>query len=138
MKFRTFRESDTAAVVALWARCSLTVPWNDPEKDIARKAAVQPELFIICEKDRRVIGSVMGGYDGHRGWIYYLAVDPEHRRKKIGTMLVNEVEQRVKAHGCPKINLMVRTGNRKITAFYRTLGYKTDEVVVLGKRIVPD
>ena len=96
MKIRSFRESDTAGVVSLWERCELTVPWNDPEKDIGRKASVQPDLFIICERDNRIIGSAMGGYDGHRGWIYYLAVAPEHRRQKIATLLVNEIEQEAK------------------------------------------
>lgn len=138
MKIRTFKETDTEGVVSLWEQCSLTVPWNNPRKDIKRKLDVQPELFIVCEEDTRIIGSVMGGYDGHRGWLYYLAVHPDWWQQKIGTLLVKEIENRITEYGCPKINLMVRTGNRKVLAFYRALGYEVDEVVGLGKRIIPD
>ena len=138
MKIRTFKETDTEGVVSLWEQCSLTVPWNDPRKDIKRKLDVQPELFLVCEDDTRIIGSVMGGYDGHRGWLYYLAVHPDWWQQKIGTLLVKEIEGRITEYGCPKINLMVRTGNRKVLEFYRTLGYEVDEVVGLGKRIIPD
>lgn len=138
MKIRTFRETDTEGVVSLWDQCSLTVPWNDPRKDIKRKLDVQPDLFIVCEEDTRIIGSLMGGYDGHRGWLYYLAVHPDWWQQKIGTLLVKEIEGRITEYGCPKINLMVRTGNRKVLAFYGTLGYEVDEVVGLGKRIIPD
>lgn len=138
MKIRTFKETDTEGVVSLWEQCSLTVPWNDPRKDIKRKLDVQPDLFIVCEDDTRIIGSVMGGYDGHRGWLYYLAVHPDWWQQKIGTLLVKEIEGRITAYGCPKINLMVRTGNRKVLAFYRALGYEVDEVVGLGKRIIAD
>ena len=138
MKIRTFKEADTEPVVSLWEQCSLTVPWNDPRKDIERKIAVQPDLFIVCEKASRIIGSVMGGYDGHRGWLYYLAVHPDLQQQKIGTLLVSEAENRMRQYGCPKINLMVRTGNKKVIAFYRRLGYEIDEVVGLGKRISND
>lgn len=138
MKIRTFKEADTERVVSLWEQCSLTVPWNNPRKDIKRKLDVQPDLFIVGEKDGSIIGSVMGGYDGHRGWLYYLAVHPDWQQQKIGTLLVNEAESRIKKCGCAKINLMVRTGNEKVMAFYRSLGYEVDEVVGLGKRIIAD
>ncbi len=138
MIIRSFQEADTEKVVELWEDCSLTVPWNDPKKDIQRKRVVQSELFLVCEEGNRIIGSVMGGYDGHRGWLYYLAVHPNHRQQKIGTLLVSEVEDRLKKRGCPKVNLMVRTGNSEVLSFYRRLGYQVDEVVGLGKRIIPD
>ena len=138
MKIRTFCETDTEGVVALWKRCSLTVSWNNPVKDIARKLSVQAELFIVAEQDSRIIGSAMGGYDGHRGWLYYLAVDPDYRRQKTGTLLVQEVEKRIEGCGCPKINLMVRTTNETVCSFYKNLGYTVDDVAVLGKRFVPD
>ena len=138
MEIRVFANSDSQAVISLWQRCALTVPWNDPHKDIQRKLAVQPELFLVGVLNGIVIGSVMGGYDGHRGWIYYLAVDPDHQHHGYGSQLVTEVENRIMAMGCPKINLMVRTGNRAVLDFYTNLGYQPDEIVGLGKRLVPD
>lgn len=138
MKIRSFTTEDTEAVVNLWEQCSLTVPWNDPRQDIQRKIAVQPELFLVGLLAGKVISSVMGGYDGHRGWLYYLAVDPEYQHQGVGKQIVTEIERRIKQRGCPKINLMVRTSNKKVIAFYRSLGYEIDEVVGLGKRIVTD
>jgi len=138
MIIRSFKETDIENVVSLWKDCSLTVPWNDPEKDIQRKLGVQPDLFLVCEEKNRIIGSVMAGFDGHRGWLYYLAVLPEQREQKVGTALVGEAEDRLKKRGCPKVNLMVRTGNSTVIDFYRKLGYQVDEVVSLGKRIIPD
>lgn len=138
MKIRSFTTEDTEAVVNLWEQCSLTVPRNDPRQDIQRKMAVQPELFLVGLLAGKVISSVMGGYDGHRGWLYYLAVDPEYQGQGLGKQIVTEIERRIKQRGCPKINLMVRTSNKKVIAFYRSLGYEIDEVVGLGKRIVTD
>ena len=138
MIIRAFKERDTESIVSLWEQCSLTVPWNDPRKDIKRKLDVQPDLFIVGEKNGSIIGSVMAGYDGHRGWLYYLAVHPDWQQQKFGTMLVKEAESRLEKCGCAKINLMVRTGNKKVFTFYTTLGYEVDEVVGLGKRIIVD
>lgn len=138
MIIRAFKEGDTESIVSLWEQCSLTVPWNDPRKDIKRKLDVQPDLFIVGEKNGSIIGSVMAGYDGHRGWLYYLAVHPDWQQQKFGTMLVKEAESRLEKCGCAKINLMVRTGNKKVFTFYTTLGYEVDEVVGLGKRIIVD
>lgn len=135
---RPFQEADEAQVVALWRDCGLTRPWNDPHKDIARKLAVQRELFLVAEEGGQVIGSVMAGYEGHRGWVNYLAVAAHHRRRGLGARLMQEVEQRLHALGCPKINLMVRSTNAEVVAFYRALGYAQDEVVALGKRLIPD
>jgi ribosomal protein S18 acetylase RimI-like enzyme len=138
MKIRPFRADDTEAVVSLWQRCALTVPWNDPYKDIERKALVQPELFLIGTIDGLVVATAMGGYDGHRGWIYYLGVDPQLRGNGFGSMIVEELESRIRALGCPKINLLVRATNTEVIKFYSRLGYRTDDVAALGKRIVPD
>ena len=138
MEIRVFSSTDSQAVVSLWQRCALTVPWNDPYKDIKRKLAVQPELFLVGVLNGIVVGSVMGGYDGHRGWIYYLAVDPDYQHRGYGSQLVTEVESRIMAMGCPKINLMVRTGNSAVLQFYKNLGYQPDDIVGLGKRLVPD
>ena len=138
MKIRTFEITDSAAVIALWHQCHLTRPWNDPARDIERKLTEQPELFLVGVVDEEVVASVMAGYDGHRGWIYYLAVSPNHRRNSYGRMLMAEVEQKFLATGCPKINLMVRGENSAVRAFYSRLGYAQDDIIALGKRLIPD
>lgn len=140
---RAFQLPDEAAVVALWRDCGLLRPWNDPHKDIVRKLAVQPELFLVLVEQgvhgaERVIGSAMAGYDGHRGSVYYLAVEPSRQRMAWGRLLMAEVEQRLLALGCPKVNLLVRTSNQKVLAFYDRLGYSQDEALSLGHRLIPD
>ena len=138
MEVRPFRESDQAALIALWHACGLTRPWNDPAQDIARKLAVQRELFLVGEVEREVVASVMAGYDGHRGWANYLAVAPARRGQGYGRRLMNEVEARLLALGCPKINLQVRATNADVIAFYARLGYAQDEALSLGKRLIED
>lgn len=138
MKIRSYVESDEEAVVALWHTCKLTRPWNDPYKDIARKLAVQRELFVVGEMDARVVASVMAGFEGHRGWVNYLAVAPEMRGRGYGAKLMQFAEEQLKAAGCPKVNLLVRATNTPALAFYRSLGYAADEAIPLGKRLIPD
>ena len=138
MQIRPYLEADEAAVVALWHACGLTRPWNDPHKDIARKLAVQRELFLVGELDGRVVASVMAGYEGHRGWVNYLAVAPGLQGRGHGAALMQHVEQAFLALGCPKVSLLVRAGNSGVLAFYRRLGYAVDEAVPLGKRLVQD
>lgn len=138
MEIRPFREHDEAQVVALWQACGLTRPWNDPHKDIARKLRVQRGLFLVGEDDGRVVASVMAGYEGHRGWVNYLAVDPARRRRGLGARLMRRVEELLEAAGCPKLNLQVRAANTEVLAFYRALGYAQDDVLALGKRLIPD
>lgn len=138
MQIRPFADADTDAVVALWQRCALVRPWNDPQRDIARKRAVQRELFLVAELDVAIVGSVMGGYDGHRGWVNYLAVDAAHRRGGLGRRLMAEVETRLRDLGCPKLNLQVREDNTAALGFYARLGYGRDSVVSLGKRLESD
>lgn len=138
MAIRPFREEDTDSVVALWEECGLTRPWNDPRKDIARKLTAQPELFLVLELDGRVAGTAMCGYDGHRGWVHYLAVDPALRGGGHGRELMDEAERLLTELGCPKINLMVRTGNEAVIGFYDSLGYGTDEVALMSKRLIAD
>ena len=138
MQIRRYIQADEAAVVRLWERCGLTRPWNDPRKDIARKLAVRPDLFLVGVEAGEIVCSVMGGYDGHRGWINYLAVSPEHRRHGLGRALMAEAERLLLAEGCPKINLQVRSGNAEAIEFYRRVGYGVDEVISLGKRLIPD
>lgn len=135
---RTFCEEDTESVVQLWKACGLTRPWNDPFKDIERKLNVCDELFLVAKLDDRLVGSVMGGYDGHRGWINYLAVDAHYRKRGIGRELMHEVEARLLALSCPKINLQIRSGNTSVIAFYQAIGFTDDNVLSFGKRLIPD
>lgn len=138
MEIRPFQDGDEEAVVALWGRCGLLRPWNDPRRDIARKRQVQPELFLIGSAHGQVVAAVMAGYDGHRGWMSYLAVDPAWRRRGLGRALVEEVQRRLAALGCPKVNLQVRRDAVEAVAFYQQLGFSEDSVVSLGKRLIPD
>src|ERR671919_472220 len=107
MQIRPFEMQDEEAVVSLWQRCGLTQPSNDPRKDIRRKLAVRPDLFLVGVADGAVVATVMAGYEGHRGWINYLAVNPDHQRSGIARMLMAEAERLLRAAGCPKINLQV-------------------------------
>ena len=138
MKIRPFADTDQTAVVALWQACELTRPWNDPVKDIARKQGIQPEWFLVGELDGAVIASVMFGYDGHRGWMNYLAVVPERQGQGHAKALIAQGEALLLAAGCPKISLMVRRSNTQVLGFYQALGYGQDDVVSLGKRLIPD
>ncbi len=130
--------ADRDLVVDLWQRCGLVRPNNDPFKDIARKLKVRPDLFLVALLDDTIVGSVMVGYEGHRGWINYLGVCPNHRRRGIARQMMEEAERLLRLEGCPKINLQVRTSNTEVLAFYRSIGYLQDDVVSLGKRLEPD
>ena len=138
LAIRTFEESDTETVIALWKKCGLVKPWNDPHKDIQRKLTVQRELFLVGEQDESIIAAVMGGYDGHRGWIYYLAVDPDCQRGGYGRFIMDAVAEKILAMGCPKINLQIRSSNLGVIKFYEQIGYTQDDVVSYGKRLIPD
>jgi len=135
---RAFQPVDQAAVIALWEECKLTRPWNDPHKDIARKLEVQPELFLVGTIDDAVMASVMAGYEGHRGWMNYLAVAPRQRGRGFGRALVEHVERLLLERGCPKVGLLVRNSNKEAAEFYRRLGYAQDESISLGKRLIAD
>jgi ribosomal protein S18 acetylase RimI-like enzyme len=137
-KVRPFASEDAQSVIALWSVCGLLRPWNDPLKDIERKLAVRSDWFLVATLDESIVGSVMAGYEGHRGWINYLAVAPAQRRRGIGRLLMEEAERRLFAERCPKVNLQVRTGNVEAIAFYEALGYAPDDVVSLGKRLIED
>lgn len=139
MHIRPFQTGDEAGVIEVWRRCDLLRPWNDPHKDIRRKLAVQPEGFLVAVDERGVvIGTVMVGYDGHRGWINYLGVSPDHQRRGIARAMMAEAERLLRAKGCPKINLQVRTSNTAVIAFYKAIGFLQDDVVSFGKRLERD
>ncbi|HEY2733910.1 MAG TPA: GNAT family acetyltransferase [Polyangiales bacterium] len=137
-QIRLFERSDEPSVIALWRACDLTRAWNDPARDIARKLRVQPELFLLSLSDRQIIGSIMAGYDGHRGWINYLAVAPEHRRRGVARALMDEAELRLRALDCPKINLQVRPENAAAIRFYARLGYAEEPRIDFGKRLIDE
>ncbi|TDS83596.1 ribosomal protein S18 acetylase RimI-like enzyme [Comamonas sp. JUb58] len=139
MEIRVFALQDSAAVVQLWHDCGLYRPWNDPHKDIARKLSVSPELFWVgIDEQGELMASIMVGYDGHRGWINYLAVHPKYQRQGHARQLMQRAEAELTALGCPKLNLQVRAGNEAVIAFYESLGYGDDQTVSLGKRLIPD
>ncbi len=135
---RAYESADEHAVVALWAACGLTRPWNDPHRDIARKCATQPELFLVGVQRGTLVATAMVGYEGHRGWIYYLAVDPVQQRSGWGRTMMQEAERRLVALGCPKLNLQLRTSNVAAAGFYRALGYVEDDAISFGKRLIVD
>jgi ribosomal protein S18 acetylase RimI-like enzyme len=138
MLIRPYRPSDEEAVVALWRRCNLTLPQNDPRLDIQRKLEVNPDLVLVGEVDSEVVATVMAGYDGHRGWVNYLGVDPGRQRKGMGSLLMKAAEDRLRSLGCPKTDLQVRKDNLQAVAFYDSIGYSEDAVVSMGRRLVPD
>jgi ribosomal protein S18 acetylase RimI-like enzyme len=136
MNIRPYTEADEKAVAALWREVFPGSPaWNHPETDIQRKLAVQRELFFVATQGDKVVGTAMGGYDGHRGWVYYVAVSPRYRRQGIGAALMRQVEEGLARLGCPKLNLQVRADNHQVVHFYEKLGYKTEERVSMGKRL---
>ncbi len=135
---RAYQSDDEEEVIKLWRRCNLVVPWNNPKLDIERKLKVNPELFLVGLIDGKIAATVMGGYEGHRGWVNYLAVSPEYRRMGLGREIMDAVEEKLKAMGCPKINLQIRTNNFEAIKFYERVGYKMDDVVSMGKRLVED
>jgi ribosomal protein S18 acetylase RimI-like enzyme len=138
LHIRTFQEADQASVIALWQSCGLVVPHNNPQRDIQRKLAMGRDLFLVGEHEDGIIATVMGGYEGHRGWVNYLAVAPANRGQGLGRTMMNKLEQRLLARACPKLNLMVRDSNHEAIAFYQALGYQVDAVTSLGKRLIPD
>ena len=138
MNIRPFASGDTASVVALWQCCGLIRSWNNPHLDIERKLAVNPEWFIVGEVSNEIVASAMFGYEGHRGWVNYLAVSPQHQRHGYAKELMQFGEELLLAVGCPKLNLQVRETNAQALGFYEALGYKIDASVSLGKRLISD
>jgi ribosomal protein S18 acetylase RimI-like enzyme len=138
MRIRPFEVRDTDAAIQLWDDSELTRPWNDPRRDIARKLTTQPDLFLVGEVSGVVIATAMIGYDGHRGWIYYLAVAPTQRGQGYARALIAEAERLLVDLGCPKIMLMVRASNTSVIDLYEHLEYVREETIVMGKRLIPD
>jgi ribosomal protein S18 acetylase RimI-like enzyme len=138
MVLRAYHPNDEDAVISLWTACGLVVPQNNPKRDIERKLRVNPELFLVGELDGTIIASCMAGYEGHRGWINYLAVHPGHQWQGFAREIMRHAESLLLAAGCPKINLQVRSTNTAVIAFYEQLGFTTDAVTSMGKRLEYD
>ena len=135
---RKFQESDEQSLVSLWNECKLTVPWNIPYKDIKRKLGVQPELFLVGYVEDKLIAYVMADYDGYRGWINYFAVHPDFQNRGFGKQVMGYVENILRELGCPKINLQIREGNKKILLYYQKLGFVQEKRICMGKRLEDD
>ena len=135
MLIRPYEDADETGVIALWRSiwpdCA---PHNDPATSIRKKREIEHELFHVAIAHGVVVGTVMGGYDGHRGWVYSVAVAPEQRGKGIGAALVRRLEADLLKRGCLKINLQVRATNTAVIPFYEKLGYRVEEIVSMGKR----
>lgn len=138
MKIRPYEPGDEKAVIELWKKCNLIRPQNDPKKDILRKLKVNPELFLVGVEGSKVIATAMGGYEGHRGWVNYLGVEPEYRHKGVGRKMMESIEDKLLSMGCPKINIQVLIDNTLAIKFYERIGYKKGQVVSFGKRLIPD
>lgn len=135
---RAYTERDRAAVVELWERCGLTRSWNDPNRDIDRKVAADAEGFLVGVVDGTVVATLIAGYDGHRGWINYLGVDPYLRGGGHGAAMMQAAEDLLAARGCPKVNLQIRTSNLDAVRFYESIGYVADDVVSMSRRLIDD
>ena len=135
---RQYDVADRDDVIELWRQCGLVVPQNDPGRDIERKLRVNPEWFLVGQLEGHIIATCMAGYEGHRGWINYLAVAPRYRRRGFAAKLMREAERILRKAGCPKINLQIRTSNSDVIEFYKAIGYSIDEVVSMGKRLEQD
>jgi ribosomal protein S18 acetylase RimI-like enzyme len=125
--------ADEAAVIALWEACGLTRPWNDPALDFRRAVEGATSAILVLQDGDALAASVMLGSDGHRGWVYYLAVAPGRRREGLGRALMEAAETWLRDHGAPKLQLMVRASNAEALGFYEALGLERQEVVTLGR-----
>lgn len=136
MQIRSYQESDELAVIELWRAVSANdAPHNDPATALRKKLEVDRDLLLVAEIDGNVVGTVMGGYDGHRGWVYAVAVCRDHRRKRVGSALLRRVDEALAERGCLKVNLQVVASNLGAVKFYETLGYRVEERVSMGKRL---
>lgn len=138
MEIRSYQPGDEGDVVELWLACELVVPWNNPLRDIQRKLDDSPEWLLVGILHESLVATVMAGYEGHRGWVNYLAIDPAYQGRGLGKQMMEKVELLLASQGCPKINLQIRAGNDKVVTFYEALGYCIDPVVSMGKRLEVD
>ena len=135
---RSFSADDQKDVLELWSKCGLVIKQNNPDLDIERKLRVNPEWFLVGEHKGKIIATCMVGYEGHRGWINYLAVSPRYRRQGFATRMMQKAEKILQNAGCPKINLQIRTSNMDVMKFYESIGFMKDDVISMGKQLVKD
>jgi len=126
-------DGDIPAVIALWQACGLTRPWNDPASDIALARRGPNSTVLIGRDSSAIVATAMVGYDGHRGWVYYVATDPERRGRGYGRAIMHAAEDWLRAAGIEKMQLMVRPDNTKVQAFYESIGYDEQERVIFAK-----
>lgn len=138
MHIRQYMSGDEGAVVALWQTCGLTRPWNNPKADIERKVRDGSELFLVGTIDESIVATAMGGYDGHRGWVYYLAVTPDLQKQGMGKQMMKALEEKLTGIGCPKIDLMVRGTNSGVVEFYKSIGYIVEDTILMSRRLIED
>lgn len=127
------RAGDVAGVIALWRACGLTRPWNDPAADIALARQGSNATILTGRDDGVIVATVMAGQDGHRGWVYYLAVDPRHRHKGYGRVMMQAAEDWLRQRGIEKLQLLVRPDNSQVKSFYQSLGYAEQERIIFAK-----
>lgn len=136
MHIRPYQTDDQAAIIQLWRDTVFDpAPHNDPALSLRNKLAVDPDLLLVAIVDSELVGTVMGGYDGHRGWIYSVAVKASRRREGIGSALIRQLEIEMAERGCLKVNLQVRATNSGVIPFYESLGFKVEEILSMGKRL---
>ena len=138
LRIRTYQESDKKQLIQLWKDCGLVMQWNNPELDIERKLNQNSDEILVGLIDAKIVATAIVGYDGHRGWVYYLGVNPKYQKLSFGNQLMREAEMYLLGIGCPKINIMVRESNTEVINFYNAIGYKKDAVITMGKRLIPD
>lgn len=135
MNIRVVEDGDFEAIMCLWHACGLEHPNNDSTESIRLKVEFQRDLFLVGEIEGELVGTVMAGYEGHRGWINYLGVHPEGQKKGLGRELMDAAEKKLRALGCPKVNLQVRSTNTEVVEFYKQLGYLEEPRVSMGKKL---
>jgi ribosomal protein S18 acetylase RimI-like enzyme len=133
MNIRPMAKSDQAGVIRLWQDCGLIRPWNDPARDLRTAMRTSDAAVLVGEDAGTIVASVMAGFDGHRGWIYYLAVAQDRRQEGLGRAMFETAQAWLKARGAPKIQLMVRETNEEAIGFYKAMGLEVQPVVTLGR-----
>lgn len=138
MEIREFALSDYEDVIDLWQRAGLSLSRSDSIEGIKRKLERDSELFLVVEEDKQIIGAVMGCFDGRRGWVNHLAIDPDFQGNQIGKNIMDELERRFREVGCEKVNLLISMDNTKVQGFYERLGFTQDPLVFMEKWIIPE
>jgi ribosomal protein S18 acetylase RimI-like enzyme len=133
LSITSIEDTDITEVIALWERCGSTRPWNDPGADIARARKGDNSTVLLGRTDGTVVASMMVGHDGHRGWVYYVATDPDHRHKGFGRAMMTAAEDWLREKGVEKLQLMVRSDNTQVQAFYESLGFGEQKRIIYAK-----